>query len=755
MKKSLMVNLFFLITLSFSALYGEERSLERVSVQLKWFYQYQFAGILVAKEKGFYEEAGLDLLIRERDPAFNNIMQVIDGDAEYGIADSVILRYRAQGHPVKVIATIFQHNAMVLIAKKSSGIVSPYEMQGKRISYQEGLDDSIITSLLAYAGLEEGDFIKKPMDFTHMDFVKGETDVSEAYISIEPYWMKKKYGIDLNIIDPKSYGIDFYGDLIFTTETEIEQHPERVEAFRNATLKGWAYALSHQEEAIDIILSKYNTRELTREQLLYEARITENLIAAKYIPLGETRQERFESLADLYLSHGFSKKDLDRAVKEIIYNPLDKRDLFFEYFYPILITSLGLIILVFLLVLYNGRLSYQVRLRTKELEVSKQRAESAASAKANFLANMSHEIRTPMNAILGFVEQLEKGEDDPSRKKMFHTIQNSGQTLLAIINDILDITKIEHGKMELELRTCELDSFFQSIKEFFKSACEEKSINMHIRVDKHVPPCVMVDEVRLKQVFINLVSNAVKFTHEGGTISIDVIYNNDTGYIEVFIVDTGIGIAKENLDKIFNLFEQEDSSTTRRFGGTGLGLAICRKLITLMDGSISVSSKLGEGSRFYLRFPYKTCPADFIQEYEEEPKQATFRKGKVLVVEDNKTNQMLITLILDEFGLEYEIANNGQEAVEMFIKEPDYDIILMDENMPVMNGIEAVGQIRSIEKEKALKPLPVIAVTANALSSDKNRFIDAGMDDYIAKPYTENTVKKVLLKYLGEQHDKV
>ncbi len=752
MIKTYLIRLFFILFLPTLSTYAQERPLEKVSVQLKWFYQYQFAGIIVAKEKGFYKKAGLDVTIKERDPAFNNIEQVIKGESEYGVADSVILRYRAEGNPVKVIAAIFQHNALVLISKKESGIVSPYEMKGKKISYQEGLDDSVITSVLAFANLKDKDYIKKPMDFTHMDFINGKVDVSEAYITIEPYWLKEKHGIDVNIIDPKNYGIDFYGDLLFTTEDEIKHHPQRVEAFKNATLEGWAYALQHKEEAIDIILEKYNTRDLNREQLMYEARITQNLIATSYIPLGESKKERFKILADLYLSHGLSKRSLDKAVEEIVYDSLNKKSIFQEHLNLILWSSLALTILVLLLMLYNTRLSHLVRLRTEELEESKHKAESAAAAKANFLANMSHEIRTPMNAILGFVEQLQKGELDPSRKKMFHTIQDSGQTLVAIINDILDITKVESGKMELEVRSYDLRNFFQELRDFFKTACDDKGIRFNVRFEDNVPQCTMIDEIRLKQVFINLVSNAIKFTESGGSITIDVLYNNDTGYLEFFVVDTGVGIAAENLNKIFNVFEQEDSSTTRRFGGTGLGLAICKKLIILMDGSISVSSTIGEGSRFYLRLPYRVCDEHSVIESEQTPTtQTTFQKGKILVVEDNKTNQMLMSIILDEFKLDYEIANDGQEAVEMFTNNPDYSVILMDENMPVMNGIEATRHIRVIEEERALRHTPIIAVTANALSSDRDMFIDAGMDDYIAKPYTEQTIKETLLKHMGTE----
>lgn len=362
--KSILI--LFISTIVISGLYAKD--LENVSIQLKWFNQYQFAGIFMAKEKGFYSDAGLDVTIKERDPKKNNILQVVDGESEYGVADSVLLRYKAQGHPVKVLATIFQHNPMVLISKKESGIVSPYEMKGKSISYQKGLDDSIISSLLSFANIEENEYIRKPMDFTHMDFVNGIVDISEAYISIEPYWLKEKYDIDVNIIDPKNYGIDFYGDLIFTTQEEIDKHPKRVEAFRDATLKGWAYTLNHQDEAIKIILDKYNTRNLKYEQLLYEARVTENLIATKYIPLGNVKEERFQVLATLYNNKDLSKEVLNDAVKNIIYNPNAKKNLFLAYFYEIIIAIGLLSLLVLFLFLNNRRLKYLVDEKTKDLQ---------------------------------------------------------------------------------------------------------------------------------------------------------------------------------------------------------------------------------------------------------------------------------------------------------------------------------------------------------------------------------------------------
>jgi len=736
-----------LISLLFMS-YANAKELEKVSVQLKWFYQYQFAGIIMAKEKGFYKDAGLDVVVKERNPKKNNILQVINGESEYGVADSVILRYRAKNHPVKVLATIFQHNAMVLISKKDSGIVSPYEMRGKKISYQKGLDDSIISSLLKFANLDDSDYIKMPMDFSHADFVHGKVDISEAYISIEPYWMKQKHNIDVNVIDPRNYGIDFYGDLIFTTEDEIKKHPNRVKNFREATLKGWQYALDHKEETINVILNHYNTRSLTFDQLMYEARVTDSLIASKFIPLGDVKKERFNILADLYMNKGLSRETLDNAVETIIYDP-SKNDNFLEENIYVILAVIGILFVVLILLSYhNYYLNREVNIRTKELQKAKLQAEEAAKSKALFLANMSHEIRTPMNAVLGFVEQLTKEEHDEQRLKMFKTVQNSGQTLLGIINDILDFSKIENGKMELDVKPCEINFQIESIISMFEKISYNKGVDLTYNIDSNIPKCINIDSVRLKQVLINLLSNAIKFTHKDGNVLFEATCE-DKNRITFIVKDSGIGIDPQNINKIFNAFEQEDASTTRNFGGTGLGLAISYQLTKLMSGDIEVESKQGEGSLFRVTIPYSLCPKSYkIDRSKKVRSDVSKLRGHVLIVEDNKTNQMLLSIILKGLSLTYDIANNGQEAVDMFISNNNYDVILMDENMPVMNGIEAVKNIREVEMANNYYQVPIVAVTANALSGDRERFLASGMNDYLAKPYNEQSIKEILVKYL-------
>ena len=392
--------------------------------------------------------------------------------------------------------------------------------------------------------------------------------------------------------------------------------------------------------------------------------------------------------------------------------------------------------------------------KQKEIEEefinAKKRAEDANQFKSQFLANMSHEIRTPMTAIFGFLEQLRRGEKDPQRLKLFETIQDSSQTLMSIINDILDFSKIESGKMELETHRFNLRELLQNSVQTFSNIAKNKEINLSSSLDANIPIYSLGDDIRFKQVLFNLLNNAIKFTQSGGNITLDVEYNNNKELLKVAIIDTGIGIAKNNIKAIFEAFKQEDSSTTRKFGGTGLGLSICSKLIALMGGELKVKSVLGKGSTFSFEIPLQKCEPEQNGSTGDSSDKAAPKHdvagAHVLVVEDNKTNQMLLSLILDEIGVTFEIAHDGTEAIVKY-KNSDFDVVLMDENMPNMNGIEATHHIRELEIELNLKPVPIIAVTANALSSDRERFLDAGMNDYVAKPYSQEDIINILALY--------
>jgi len=521
----------------------------------------------------------------------------------------------------------------------------------------------------------------------------------------------------------------------------------------------------------------------------------------------------------------------------------------------------------------NSTLEEEVHYQNLELEqqlidvtTSRDEAIAAEKAKDNFLASMSHEIRTPLNAILGFVTILKKRITEPKDVSYLNIIDTSGSSLLSIINDILDFSKIKSGKFSIVPNEMNPIEEFSNTTMLFASKAYEKHLIYVVYIDPTIAQCIKVDDVRVNQILSNLLSNAIKFTPRDGMVKVRVIIQDNT--LVISVQDSGIGIAKENIDKVFSAFEQADSTTTRKYGGTGLGLSISAKLAQLMNGKLSLISTEGKGSTFTLSIPieiinpkareffnlekiqkykfailnnsnhseifarvikkylsdlhitnvvelteYTKDGYDILffvpyDEYNEEiidakiPAIAMLRSnlikladiphitslyapfaplnliqaidditiekiqeinqediktedlgeeilfsGNVLVAEDNKTNQMLIKLILMDYELDFKIANDGVEAVEMF-KEGSYDLVLMDENMPNLNGLGAMEKIKEYEKENNLEKTPIIALTANALKSDIEKFLSAGMDGFVAKPIDTAILESELSRFL-------
>lgn len=394
----------------------------------------------------------------------------------------------------------------------------------------------------------------------------------------------------------------------------------------------------------------------------------------------------------------------------------------------------------------------QINHETTELKKAKITAEKSNQAKSEFLANMSHEIRTPMNAILGFVEHLSSDETSPERKHQFDIVMRSSHQLLNIINDILDFSKIESNNVAMSLYPCDISTLIEETTALFKESADKKALSYRKFLGDNLPECCQLDQVRFKQVLSNLINNAIKFTPEKGTVTVQADYDPNTQQLYFAVVDTGIGIAKENQEKIFNAFEQEDGSTTRKFGGTGLGLAISSRLVALMGGELEVFSIPQQGSRFHFTIPLPGCNEEQRQNlYSISTTPIETKKkhlhGHILVAEDNPMNEALMGTLLDMMQITYDIATDGVEALIAYQKN-EYDLILMDENMPNMTGTEALHQIRNIEEMNKLDAIPVIVVTANALSTDQARFINAGFDWYLSKPYTEDELYSVLKQFL-------
>lgn len=361
-------------------------------------------------------------------------------------------------------------------------------------------------------------------------------------------------------------------------------------------------------------------------------------------------------------------------------------------------------------------------------------AEDAVKAKQQFLSNMSHEIRTPMNAIIGFTKVVLKTDLTEKQKEYLQAIKLSGDALIVLINDILDLAKVDAGKMRFEQTAFKMASSISAMLHLFETKIQEKNLELIKEYDKNIPDVLVGDPVRLHQIILNLVSNAVKFTTDGKiTVSVLMVEeDDDIVKIEFAVSDTGIGISEGKISNIFENFQQATSGTSRLYGGTGLGLAIVKQLVEAQAGSIKVSSKLGEGSVFSFTLSFLKTKFEVDTETEFLDLQKGVKHLKVLVVEDIALNQLLMKTLLDDFGFDRDIASNGRIAVEMLANNT-YDIVLMDLQMPEMNGFEATEHIRKVMNLS----VPIIALTADVTTVDLAKCKEVGMNDYIAKPVDE------------------
>lgn len=440
----------------------------------------------------------------------------------------------------------------------------------------------------------------------------------------------------------------------------------------------------------------------------------------------------------------------------------------------VLIGGLALVLAFATLVLFYARREAYVKQEVKnktQILVDKEKeivsalevAEAATGAKSKFLANMSHEIRTPMNGVIGFTQLLDDGTLNETQKKYVRLISDSGSAMMTLLNDILDISKVDSGSMTITPEPFDVRDLLNSCVKIFSPNAEEKNLTILVEVDEGLPQWVQVDGFRLRQIVMNLLANAIKFTETGYiTISAKFLETGESGdagscqpKLAILVADTGVGIALDRQDAIFEPFTQEDDSTARKHGGSGLGLTICSQLIELMGGSIQLESHVGRGSKFTVEIPVdrlEEATSENLIKFPTQPQphgENAVGTIRILVAEDHDVNQVLIGEMLARLGYEYELAVDGAEAVAMIRKaelaENQYDLVLMDLQMPYVDGFKATQMVR--EQGIDAKMLPIVALTANAFEQDVQRCIEAGMQAHLAKPLTIEDLREAVLDW--------
>jgi len=863
------------------------QKLTPVSIKLHWQHQFQFAGIYAAAEKGFYQEAGLvtTIITGQQAPFY----EVESGAVDFGLSGAGLVVERLKGRPFVALAAIFQSSPYVWLVRADSDIKHPNDFIGKTVTRQSYADD--LSAMLLKFNIRPSKLnIVDPSPADIDNLIAGNVDALTAYVSNEPFWMMSR-NVDYRTLSPHEFNINFYSDIVFTSEDYLNRHPKIVEAFRKATLWGWQYALEHPHEMIDLILKDYNSQNKTHAHLEFEAEKLSELSLYPTVSLGHMTIERWQKIAEHY--HQLGLINNDHQLDGFIYDPIPSISLWLKW----LLFSLVALALVTMIGYFIKRhhakvLSEKIALQTAALEAeltkgkaleekakreserlqtllnhtlegvitidekgiiqnfnaasvrlfgyqseeimgqnitqlmpaqhrhhhengmsrflkteqskligqpielealhksgqiipieltlsafkwegryfftgitrdislqkaehlaliaAKEEAEKANQAKSEFLSAMSHELRTPLNAILGFAQLLKSDKQAPlteTQQDSLKLIIQSGEHLLKLINDVLELAKIETGSVEVSIEAVDVASAIKHCLPMLKSLADRYRVK--IQTGEIPNQLVLADLTKLKQVLINLVSNAIKYNHPDGEVFIKAEIISSTNRLRITIQDTGMGIPQDKQAYLFTAFDrlgQENSGIE----GTGVGLIVTQRLIKAMDGHIGFESSENQGSRFWVELPVTDQPLhNGPKQHDTSPSPQTdnpFDAASGLVIlhiEDNPANIKLMEAFFDRLPHYTLYVCKTAEAGLEWLESNMPTMILMDINLPGISGLQATEQIMANPK---FSHIPVIAVTAAAMPYDLQQ-AEGLFTAYLTKPVNFILLTELLNEY--------
>lgn len=862
------------------------QKLTPVSIKLHWQDQFQFAGIYAAAEKGFYQEAGLKVTIINGQQA--PFYEVENGIVDFGISGAGLVVERLKGRPFVALAAIFQSSPYTWLVRADSEINHPNDFIGKTVTRQSYADD--LSAMLLKFNIHPSQLnIVEPSPSDIENLINGKVDALTAYVSNEPFWMMSRE-VDYRTLSPHEFNINFYSDIIFTSEEYLKRHPKIVEAFREATLKGWQYGLEHPHEMIDLILKDYNSQNKTRQHLEFEAEKLSELSLYPTVSLGHMTIERWQKIAEHYLQLGLVNDD--HQLNGFIYDPYPSIPTWLRWLVFALIIIAALMAIGYFIKRHHAKvLSEQIALQTAALEAelskgkaleekakreserlqtllnntlegvitideagiiqnfnvasvrlfgyqpdeiigqnitrlmpaqhrhnhengmsrflsteqsriigqpvelealhksgqiipieltlsafkweeryfftgivrdislhkaehlaliaAKEEAEKANQAKSEFLSAMSHELRTPLNAVLGFAQLLQSDKQAPltdTQQDSLKLIIQSGEHLLKLINDVLELAKIETGSVEVSIEPVDVSIAIKHCLPMLHNLAARYRVN--IQTGDIPQQLVLADLTKLKQVLINLVSNAIKYNRPEGEVIVTGEIISTLNRLRITVQDTGLGIPQDKQAFLFTAFDrlgQENSGIE----GTGVGLIVTQRLIRAMNGHIGFESTENQGSRFWVELPTTDQKSlDDIHPQSTSASQTTnpFKSDSatlILHIEDNPANIKLMEAFFDRLPqYQLHICKTAEAGLE-WLENNMPAVILMDINLPGISGLQATEQIMANPK---FRHLPVIAVTAAAMPYDLQQ-AEGLFTAYLTKPVNFVLLTELLNKY--------